>query len=256
MREEKNGRLPTAEGHEIAWKRIEGNGPTVVWLGGFHSDMAGTKAEFLAQWAREHGQSYIRFDYFGHGESSGDFANGTISRWRQDCLDILDQLIDGPVVLVGSSMGGWMASLLVQARPERIQGLVLIAPAPDFVTELMLPGFPAEAHEALARDGVWMKPSEYDDGPYPITKSFLDDGARWRVLEAPIAFEGPVRILHGGQDVDVPVAHGLRLMGTLTSADCIFHLIKSGDHRLSKPHELRQLQVALEDVLDACHEPR
>lgn len=255
MSEEKIGNLKTDDGHHIAWRHIPGRGPTVVWLGGFHSDMAGTKAQFLADWARDRGQAYLRFDYYGHGESSGEFKDGTIGRWRQDCLDVIDQLVTGPVVPVGSSMGGWMASLLTRAIPDRIRGLVFIAPAPDFVTELMEPSFPAEAWEDLKRNGVWMKPSEYDDGPYPIAQTFLDDGRNWRVMDGPIKCDGPVRILHGGQDVDVPLSHGLRLLDLIDSPDCVMNIIKSGDHRLSNPHELSLLQRAIEDVLDGVPVP-
>ena len=178
---ESTGFLARPDGERLAWRRVEGAGPTVVWLGGFRSDMTGTKAQALADWAAANGRAFLRFDYLGHGESSGDFqAAGTITRWREDALAVLDQLVEGPVVLVGSSMGGWIACLAAMARPERVKALVLIAPAPDFTEKLMAPGIPAEGHAALAKDGVWLRPSLYGD-PYPITRNLLEDGARWSI---------------------------------------------------------------------------
>src|SRR5689334_3780478 len=174
------GFLDTDDGERIAWRSVAGAGPTVVWLGGFRSDMAGTKAEALADWAKASGRAYVRFDYLGHGESSGDFgAKGTITRWREDALTVIDRLTHGPLLLVGSSMGGWIACLAAMARPQRVAAMVLIAPAPDFTEKLMAPGSPPEGREALARDGVWLRPSLYSDEGYPITRTLLEDGARW-----------------------------------------------------------------------------
>src|SRR3954467_13973301 len=154
---ERAGFLERPDGAKLAWRKIDGRGPTVVWLGGFRSDMAGTKAQALADWALAQGRSYLRFDYFAHGESSGDFANGTVTRWREDALAVLDELVEGPAVLVGSSMGGWIGCLAAMARPERVKAMVLVAPAPDFTEKLMAPGIPPEGHAALAADGVWLR---------------------------------------------------------------------------------------------------
>src|SRR5437588_9242045 len=159
---ERAGKLDRPDGEQIAWRSVGGAGPTVVWLGGFRSDMAGTKAQALADWAAASGRAYVRFDYLGHGESSGDFrTKGSVTRWREDALAVLDELVEGPAVLVGSSMGGWIACLVAMARPERVQAMVLIAPAPDFTEKLMAPAIPADGHAALAADGVWLRPSNY-----------------------------------------------------------------------------------------------
>lgn len=243
-----SGFLDRPDGERVAWRSVEGAGPTVVWLGGFKSDMTGTKAQALADWARDAGRAYIRFDYFGHGESSGDFARGTISRWREDALAVLDALTAGELVLVGSSMGGWIACLAAMARPERVKALVLIAPAPDFTEKLMTPEIPPEGHAALAADGVWLRPSEYGE-PYPITRTLLEDGARWSILggEA-IPITVPVRVLQGGQDPDVPWRHALELANGVKGEDVIFTLIKDGDHRLSRPQDIARLLAAVDEV--------
>ncbi|MBO9707782.1 MAG: alpha/beta hydrolase [Caulobacter sp.] len=229
----------------LAYRRAEGTGPTVVWLGGFHSDMTGTKAQVLDDQARATGGSYLRFDYFGHGESDGAFQDGTISRWREDALAVIDELTDGPLVLVGSSMGGWLACLAAIARPERVKALVLVAPAPDFTDKLMEPELSDEARAAIARDGFWIRPSEYDDGGYAITRELLEDGARWSILPGPVPIEVPVRVLQGGADPDVPWTHALELANVLTSQDVVFSLIKDGDHRLSRPQDLERLVAAV-----------
>ncbi len=243
-----SGNLDRSDGHSLAWRRVEGAGPTVVWLGGFRSDMSGTKAEALADWAQAAGRAYVRFDYFGHGASSGDFAEGTISRWRDDALAVLDALIEGEVVLVGSSMGGWLACLTALARPERVRALVLIAPAADFTETLIRPEIPPAGLTALETDGVWPRSSEYGD-PYPITRALLDDGACWSILgDAPIAVDVPVRILQGGEDPDVPWRHALALAHALRGDDVVFTLIKNGDHRLSRPQDIARMITAVEDV--------
>lgn len=243
------GYLDRGDGERLAWRRVEGAGPAVVWLGGFKSDMAGTKAQALADWALARGRAYVRFDYFGHGESSGDFRAGTITRWREDALAVLDALVEGPAVLVGSSMGGWIACLVALAAPERVKALVLVAPAPDFTEKLMKPGIPPEGLADLARDGVWLRPSEYGE-PYPITRALLEDGARWSILEAQgVPIEAPVRILQGGDDPDVPWRHALELAQAIKGADVVFSLIRDGDHRLSRPQDLVRLIAAVEEVL-------
>ncbi|MDQ0464486.1 pimeloyl-ACP methyl ester carboxylesterase [Caulobacter ginsengisoli] len=236
------------DGAKLAWRRITGEGPTIVWLGGFKSDMTGTKAQMLADWADANGRAFLRFDYFGHGESGGAFQDGTITRWRADALAMIDQMADGPLVLVGSSMGGWLACLAAMVRPKRVQGLVLIAPAADFTEALMKPGLPAEAHEALAKDGLWIRPSLYEEGGYPITRTLLEDGARWSILPGPVPIDAPVRILQGGEDPDVPWTHALELAQALNSQDVVFTLVKDGDHRLSRPEDLERLIGAVAEL--------
>jgi pimeloyl-ACP methyl ester carboxylesterase len=246
---ERAGTLDRPDGERLAWRAVDGAGPTVVWLGGFRSDMAGTKAEALANWAQAKGRAYLRFDYFGHGESSGDFqAKGTITRWREDALAMLDERVDGPVILVGSSMGGWIACLVAMARRERVAAMVLIAPAPDFTEKLMAPDIPPEGRAALAADGVWLRPSDYGD-PYPITRALLEDGARWSILGSePAPIGVPVRILQGGADPDVPWRHALELANALSGKDVTFTLIKDGDHRLSRPQDIARLIAAVEEL--------
>jgi pimeloyl-ACP methyl ester carboxylesterase len=245
---ETSGFLQRPDGERLAWRKVEGAGPTVAWLGGFKSDMSGTKAEALAQWAQASGRGYVRFDYFGHGESSGAFQAGTITRWREDSLAILDELTKGPLVLVGSSMGGWMACLAAIALPERVKAMVLIAPAPDFTEKLMAPEIPPEAYDRLQAEGVWLRPSEYGQ-PYPITRALLEDGARWSILNGqPVPVEAPVRILQGGADPDVPWRHALELANSLKSDDVVFTLIRAGDHRLSRPEDIARIIAAVEEV--------
>ena len=246
--DETTGRLDRGDGETLAWRRVAGAEPTVVWLGGFRSDMSGTKAQALADWARGAGRAFLRFDYLGHGDSSGDFrAKGTITRWRADALAVLDNLIEGPVVLVGSSKGGWIACLVSMARPGQVAGLVLVAPAADFTESLIAPAIPPQGHAALAVDGVWLRPSAYGDAD-PITRALLDDGARWSILPGPVPIEVPVRILQGGADPDVPWRHALELAQALSGRDVVFTLIRDGDHRLSRPRDLERLLAAVEDL--------
>ena len=243
------GRLERGDGEWLAWRRVAGAGPTVVWLGGFRSDMAGTKAEALAAWALTEGRAYIRFDYLGHGESSGDFqAKGTITRWREDALAVIDELTEGPLILVGSSMGGWIACLTAMARPDRVAAMALVAPAPDFTEKLMAPEIPAAGHADLAANGVWMRPSEYGE-PYPITRNLLEDGARWSILgPEPVPIEVPVRVLQGAEDPDVPWRHALELALAIKGQDVTFSLIKDGDHRLSRPQDIERLVATISEL--------
>ncbi len=238
-------------GERLAWRRVEGRGPTAVWLGGFRSDMSGTKAQALAEWAAGSGRSFLRFDYSGHGESSGEFAQGTIGRWREDALAAIDGLTQGPLVLVGSSMGGWLACLAAMARPERVAALVLIAPAADFTEALMEPAFGEEGMRRIEAEGFWMQPSEYG-GAYPITRELLRDGRRWSVLKEPVAIDAPVRILQGAEDPDVPWRHALRLAEGLRSPDVVFTLVKNGDHRLSRPQDIARLLRTVEEAVEAA----
>jgi pimeloyl-ACP methyl ester carboxylesterase len=234
-------------GERLAWRRLEGDAPTVVWLGGFRSDMTGTKAQALADWAAARGRGFVRFDYSAHGQSSGDFLQATVTGWRSDALAVIDALTEGPLVLAGSSMGGWLACLAALARPERVQGLALIAPAADFTERLIRPGLSPEARRAIAVDGVWMQPSEYGD-PNPITRVLLEDGARWSILPGPVAIDAPVRILQGGEDDAVPWRHALALAEAITAPDLVFTLIRDGDHRLSRPRDIERLLAAVEEA--------
>ena len=230
------GELVLGPDHILAHGHRQGQGTGVVFLGGFHSDMTGQKASHLSAWAGARGRPFLRFDYRGHGRSSGRFQDGCIGDWLADSLAVLDQLTAGPQVLVGSSMGGWMAMLLARARPERIKGLLLLAPAPDFPTRLILPALPPEAHDALARDGVWARPSAYSDDAWPLTRHLIEEARAHVVLDGPpIAVDGPVHILHGDQDPDVPWQHGLLAKDALEAEELVFHLLKGGDHRLSDP---------------------
>ena len=244
------GLLQGSDGEALAWRKVEGDGPTVVWLGGFHSDMTGTKAEALAELSVNQGRSFLRFDYLGHGQSSGDFRTGTISRWREDCLAAIDQMTEGPLVLVGSSMGGWLACLVALARPERIKALILIAPAADFTEALLKPELSPDAMAAIESVGEWIKPTEHGGDGYPITRLLLEDGRRWSILQGPVEITVPVRILQGGQDPDVPWSHALKLAQALTSQNLVFSLIKDGDHRLSRPEDITRLILALQEVCD------
>jgi pimeloyl-ACP methyl ester carboxylesterase len=244
---ETSGALTTEDGHRLAWRRVDGQGPTVVWLGGFRSDMTGTKAQHLAEWAEREGGSYLRFDYFGHGASSGDFIDGTIGRWRSDALAVIDQLTEGPLVLVGSSMGGWIACLVALARPERVRGMVLVAPAPDFTSQLIKPQMTDKDLAALGLNGVWHRPSPYGEGD-PFTLKLMEDGRNWSILPGPVEIKAPVRILQGGRDEDVPWQYALHLAEVIAGDDVVFSVIKDGDHRLSRPQDLARLVQAVEEL--------
>jgi pimeloyl-ACP methyl ester carboxylesterase len=240
--------LPRPGGERLAYVRQAGRGPALVWLGGFRSDMNGTKAQALAAWAGARGQAFTRFDYFGHGASSGAFADGTITRWRADALAVIDELTEGPLILIGSSMGGWLACLAAMARPERLAGMVLLAPAADFTEALMKPSLPPEALAALDAQGVWTTTEAFAGDVYPLTSTLLEDGARWSILPGPLPIRRPVRILQGGRDASVPWTHALELANTLEAPDVVFTLIKDGDHRLSRAQDLARLIGAVEEL--------
>ena len=243
---EEHGTIDRGDGVPLAWRRLSGRGPGVVFLGGFNSDMTGSKAEFLAGWCEARGTPFLRFDYSGHGASGGRFVDGTIGRWAEDAARVVAALTDGPQVLVGSSMGGWIALLL--ARRMAIRALVGIAPAPDFTEDLMWPEFTPDQRAMIERDGVWHRPSAYGD-PYPITRALIEDGRNHLLLRAPIALEAPVRILQGQQDPDVPWRHALRIAEAVKGGDVRIHLIKDGDHRLSRPQDLALLGETLAPLL-------
>ncbi len=230
------------DGVQLAYERAEGAAPTFVWLGGFKSDMSGTKAQALAEWARERDQGFVRFDYSGHGQSGGRFEDGNISRWLGDTLAVLDGLTSGPLVLVGSSMGGWLALLAARARPERTAALLLIAPAPDFTERLMWPGFSPTQQQQLMSEGRLELPSAYSSEPTVITREMIEDGRKHLVMHEPIAFSGPIRILQGRLDPDVPPAHVMALMPLLHGSNNVrLHMVMDGDHRLSRPEDIALL---------------
>jgi pimeloyl-ACP methyl ester carboxylesterase len=227
------------DGVKLAYRATSGPKPTgVVWLGGFHSDMLGEKASELHRACEASGHSFLRFDYLGHGESGGRFEDGTISRWRSDALEMIDKLTAGPLVLVGSSMGGWMALLATLARPERVKGLVLIAPAPDFTERLMWAGFDDEVKREITEKGFWTRPSPYDPAGYPIKRELIEDGRNWQIMDGEIPIFTPVRVLHGGLDEDVPWSHSFELIGKLATQDVTWTFIRDGDHRLSRPQDI------------------
>lgn len=230
--------LSRDNGEAIAYRRLAGRTPGVVFLSGFMSDMTGTKAMSLETYCRSQGRTYLRFDYSGHGASSGRFEDGTIGRWLDDALAVLDRLTSGPQILVGSSMGGWIALLAARARPDRVAGLLGIAAAPDFTEDLMWDLFSPEQKETLMRDGAIREPSEYSETPYTITRALVEDGRNHLLLRAPIEIGCPVRLIQGQRDPDVPWRTSLRIAEGLRAEDVEVTLIKSGDHRLSTPSDL------------------
>jgi pimeloyl-ACP methyl ester carboxylesterase len=246
---EERGRIARAGGASIAYRRRSGKSPTVVFLGGFMSDMSGSKASALDAFCAVRGQAFLRFDYSGHGESEGSFVDGTIGVWLDDALLAIDRQSTGPLVLVGSSMGGWIALHVALARRERILALVGIAAAPDFTEDLIWGEYDAAKRAALLRDGVVQEASEYASTPTPITRALIEDGRRRLLLRAPIAFDGPVRLLHGQRDPDVPWRRSLLLADRLTSSDVRVVLVKDGDHRLSRDEDLALLNATVAELL-------
>lgn len=241
-------RLARGDGHDIAYHCTRGESPGVIFLGGFRSDMTGTKATALERACRDANRAFIRFDYFGHGASSGDFRAGTIGRWFDDAVAVLDRLTTGPQLLVGSSMGGWIMLLLARARPERVAGMVGIAAAPDFTQDLMWDTFDETIRATLVADGVYFEPSPYDPEPTPITHTLIIEGRNHLVLRQPIPFAGPVRLIHGIDDPDVPWQHALKTADALTSRDVVVTLIKGGDHRLSEPAQINRILRTVEET--------
>jgi len=237
----------------IAVRARSGAAPGLIWLGGFNSDMTGTKALALDGWAAERGRACVRFDYSGHGESGGAFIDGTIGRWLEESVAVFEQFCRGPQVVIGSSMGGWMALLLAreiaerEACPVSLAGLVLIAPAPDFTEQLMWNHFPAEIQQEIQTKGVWMRPSEYGD-PYPITRALIEEGRNHLLLGSAIEVGCPVRILQGAQDPDVPWQHAFALAHRLPTEDVVLTMIQDGDHRLSRPQDIAHIIAAVADI--------
>jgi pimeloyl-ACP methyl ester carboxylesterase len=242
---------PADAQRRIAVRARLGAGPGVFWLSGFNSDMRGTKARALDVWAGESGRACVRFDYSGHGESGGAFADGTISRWLEESVAVFDRFCRGPQIVVGSSMGGWLALLLAREIAKRqagptLAGLVLIAPAPDFTEALLWKGLAPQVREEIETNGVWLRPSAYGD-PYPITRALIEDGRKHLVLGSSIQVGCPVRILQGAQDADVPWQHAFALTSQLPSDDVVLTLIQDGDHRLSRPQDIARLIAAVQE---------
>lgn len=231
-------RLRTAQGREIAFDRVEGEGPGVVFLGGFRSDKEGTKALALEAWARARGRAFLRFDYSGHGMSSGAFEDGAIGDWFEDALSVIRALTEGPQILVGSSMGGWISLLLAREHPGMVAGLVTIAAAPDF-TESLLAEMSGEERRALERTGRVARPSDYAPEPYIFTRRLIEEARGRLIFDRPLHLPVPVRMLQGTADADVPVPVALRLLDHMTGPDIRLTLVKGADHRFSTPECLK-----------------
>jgi pimeloyl-ACP methyl ester carboxylesterase len=237
----------------IAVRARTGRPPGLFWLGGFNSDMRGTKALALDEWAAEQERACVRFDYSGHGESEGQFADGTIGRWLEESVAVFGRFCRGPQVVIGSSMGGWMALLLTREIARRgigsasLAGLVLIAPAPDFTEALMWKGFSPQVREEIMTKGVWHRPSQYGD-PYPITRALIEEGRNHLLLGSKIDVGCPVRILQGAQDPDVPWQHAFTLAQRLPAEDVVLTMIQDGDHRLSRPQDISRIMAAVKEI--------
>ena len=247
--------LSRPDGHRLAYchslssEQHPEQEPGVIFLGGFKSDMTGSKALYLEAWCRKNDQSFVRFDYLGHGASSGRFQDGTIGSWRDDALAVLDTITQGPQLLIGSSMGGWIALLLALTRPERIAGIVAIAAAADFTETLIWQRLSAAEQEHLRHNGVWQRPSEYSDDPYPISFQLIEEGRQHLLLyQAQIPITCPVRLLHGMQDADVPWQTSTAIATRLSSDNVRVLLIKDGEHRLSRPQDLELISAAVAEL--------
>jgi pimeloyl-ACP methyl ester carboxylesterase len=241
--------LTREDGATIGYQLRKGKSPTVVFLSGYRSNMGGTKAVAVDQFCAAHEQACLRFDCFAHGVSSGDFKDATIGRFRDDTLAVIDKLTEGPLVLVGSSLGGWMALLVAQARPERVKAIVGIAAAPDASEDLMWQRFSFEIREEIITKGSVLIPSQYENENHLITRRFIEEARDHLVMRAPIAFTGPVRLLHGMADPDVPYDTSLALLDRITGSDVQVALVKDGDHRLSRPQDIELLLRTVAAVL-------
>jgi pimeloyl-ACP methyl ester carboxylesterase len=241
-------------GVDIAYRARPGTAPGLVWLGGYRSDMRGTKAEALDDWAERNGRALLRHDYSGHGESGGAFADGTISLWLAQSLAVFEAASAGPQILVASSMGAWIALRMVEElakarRQDRVAGLLMIAPAPDFTADLIEPRLNDEQRQALARDGFIRNPSQYAPDPYLYTRGLIEDGRRNRVLTGPIDTFCPVHVLQGMKDEDVPYHHALKLVSLLPADDVTLSLVPDGDHRLSRPQDIELMLRTVEALI-------
>jgi pimeloyl-ACP methyl ester carboxylesterase len=241
--------ITTPQGRKIAFFQNQYQGRGIVFLGGFKSDMTGTKALFLEDWANTHKHPFLRFDYSGHGASSGSFLDGSIGDWFEDALAVISAQTEGRQILVGSSMGGWISLLLARAIPEKIAGFVGVAAAPDFTEDSFWHGFDTDAREALLRDGQVLVPSGYADEPYVITRRLIEDGKNRLVLRQPLSLLFPVRLLQGTADVDVPQEVALRLLAHAQGSDIQLALVKGADHRFSSVKCLNMIVTAIDDIL-------
>ncbi|HEY1796760.1 MAG TPA: alpha/beta hydrolase [Stellaceae bacterium] len=240
--------LPRPDGATIAYQAAEGAAPGIVFLSGFRSDMTGTKALFLDDYCRQRGRAYVRFDYFGHGVSSGGFLDGTIGRWADDAIAVIDSLTTGPQILVGSSMGGWIMLLAARARPDRVHALVGIAAAPDFTEDSLWPRLDEIRQRELMRVGRVTLPSEYDPAGYTFTRALIEDGRANLVLRSPLPIARPVRLLHGMRDASVPWQRSLAIAEHIGGDDVRVALVKDGDHRLSRDEDLALLGRTLDEL--------
>jgi pimeloyl-ACP methyl ester carboxylesterase len=240
--------LDGPQGRRIAYNRLDGIGPGVVFLGGFRSDMQGTKALFLEEWARVQGLPFLRFDYSGHGESSGAFEAGCIGEWFADAMAVVEALTEGPQVLVGSSMGGWISLLLARSLPGRVAGLVTVAAAPDLTERGFWAGFSELEQAKLMREGRLLRPSDYGE-PYIITRKLIEDGRNHLLLQAPLDLPFPVRMLQGTADADVPVLWATDLIAHASGKDMRLTLVKGADHRFSDGECLGLIAAAVDEVL-------
>jgi pimeloyl-ACP methyl ester carboxylesterase len=243
--------LTTPQGRHIAYNQTSGKGPGVVFLGGFRSDMSGTKAQALQSWAEATGRSFLRFDYSGHGASHGAFVDGAISDWREDAAAVIDVLTEGPQILVGSSMGGWIALLLARDLGPRIGGFVGIAAAPDFTERMWEAEFTLAERTSLLEEGVFLRQSDYSEEPYPITLRLIEDGRQNLVLNGPLHLPMPVRLLQGSADTDVPSTVSISLFHQIISPDLRLTLVKDADHRFSTLPCLAMITEAIDDILRA-----
>lgn len=233
--------------HRLAYNQTSGDGPGVVFLGGYASDKEGTKALYLEDWAQRRGRSFLRFDYSGHGESDGAFEDGTIGSWRDDAVAIIGSLTQGPQILVGSSMGGWISLLIARDYPELVAGLVTIAAAPDFTVELEA-GLSDMERTALERSGRIERPSDYGPEPQVFTAALIREGARVTVLDRPLALDIPTRFLQGTDDADVATDVATRLLDHVTGQDIRLSMVKGSDHRFSGKDELALIVQSIDDV--------
>ncbi|MGE3247980.1 MAG: alpha/beta hydrolase [Beijerinckiaceae bacterium] len=248
--------LACLPGVELAWRRVDAAGsdrPGIVWLGGFRSDMLSTKAERIAGFAREHGRGFLRFDYSGHGESGGRFEDGTIGGWTAESVEMIRALSSGPQILVGSSMGGWIALLAARAlaaagEADRLAGMVLIAPAVDFTEELMWAAFAEDIRQDLLTKGVWMRPTQYAPEPYAVTMRLIEEGRNNLLFGQPVRSHCPVQILQGMEDPDVPWRHAMKLVEHMAGDPVAITLVKDGDHRLSRDEDIARLLDAIANL--------
>ncbi len=236
-------------GTKIAYNRLAGKGPGVVFMGGFKSDKEGGKAQALEAWCKREGRAFVRFDYQGHGMSSGAFTDGTIGLWAKDAISVIDELTEGPQILVGSSMGGWISLLTAKARPGRIKGLVGLAAAPDFTVRMWNDDFDEATRREVLEKGFMERPCDYGDDPYIITRALIEDGWQNRIIAAPLHLDMPIRLIQGTEDADVPWQTAQLIADKLTGDDVEIILVPGGDHRLSREIDLRRLVRVVDGVV-------